>query len=177
MEEGQETVDVQEQRFVAASGLPFENVRAVKNSIAQKKLSLSEWDIVKIDDGYEARRRVQEKYFWATFQQRMSQMEQIDVELSVNGETLTFQRGKKTIVPQKFLECADHTTYVKFIQIPGQARKRGDTVCTFPYTRHEETTEKEFKNLKAAGDKRTKELIRKYGHDFNPDDFEGDDNV
>ena len=177
-----ETEDVQEQEIVPESKIvsesskdPFKTAVVAKAAIKREKLSLDDYEAYKVDKGYAVRLKYVEEYWWVLFQERMSLQEQEDVEISVNGETLKFQRGRETIVPGRFLGGADGTTYFKFTQIPGQGRKKGVRVMTFPYTRLKKSSEAEFKKLKLKGDRKTKELIRKCGYDFNPGDFDEDE--
>lgn len=116
--------------------------------------------------------KIVERYWKVRFNARSAPHEEEQVILAVQGETLTMQREKEVILPESFLECADHTRYPKFTQIPGEKRKRVSYIQTFPYQRIEESTGEEFIKQKEAGTKKTKQDIEKYGFDVDPEAIE-----
>ena len=96
-----------------------------------------------------------EKYWWVKFHAKSDPTHKEDVELSVNGETLILQREKKVALPDRFLECADHAEYVKFVQKPGEDRKVVAKIRMFPYDRLGPARAKDFFEQKAQGSKKT----------------------
>lgn len=98
-----------------------------------------------------------EKYFEVVFAEKSNENDTIDVQLCVNGEALTIQRGRPVVVPQRYLEAADHTKSEVISQEPGKDRKTVAWVQTFTYTKLREATKEEFYRLKKHGDQQTKE--------------------
>ena len=74
-----------------------------------------------------------EEYHMVIFSERMTENETVDVQLTVNGETLQIERGKEVVVPERFLECARHTKYPRYKQLPNQPRKITGYVQTYVY--------------------------------------------
>jgi len=112
--------------------------------------------------------KIVERHWRVTFNQRTNPYEEEQVVLAVQGETLTCQREKPVIMPERFLEAADHTKYPKHIQIPGESRKRTVYVQTFTYQRLEEVTEEDFFAQKKAGTEKTKRDVVRFGFDVDP---------
>jgi len=111
-----------------------------------------------------------EKYWVLKFNDRASKNETEDVPLSVNGETIVLHRGKEVIVPGRFRECADHTRQPlwehwndSLLNEENSGRKRTGTKTTYPYTVIRETTEEEFRAMKAVGDKELAPLKEQQG--------------
>ena len=114
--------------------------------------------------------RFEEKYYRVLFLDKSSPNDTDDVELSVNAETLVIQRGVEVIIPERFKVCADNATYQQFKQIPGKPRKLRGTIKVYPYQLIGPATKDEFFAMKRKGDKQTKDFIKKFGYDGNPDD-------
>lgn len=115
---------------------------------------------------------VKSDYYWVRFQAKSSKEETDDVQLSVNGETLIFRREDEVVVPQRFLECADHATHDQFRQLPGKPRKVVAKIKTYPYERLRPATEAEFKEILKSGTRKTRDLIAKHGQDLDPESIE-----
>jgi hypothetical protein len=113
---------------------------------------------------------VKEKYYYVEFNARQSELETVDVALSVNGETLIFQRQRRIVIPARYKECADHATHIKYIQLPGQERKTAGTIKTYPYQEFGEATEEEYKAQLKTGTAKTQENIHLYGFQGAPPD-------
>ncbi len=111
----------------------------------------------------------EEKYYRVRFNAKSNPNDTDDVQLSVNGETLQIQRDKDVVIPQRFLECADHTTYDQFRQLPNQPRKVVARLKTYPYNVIAPATKEEYVKQRADGTKKQKESIEKFGFDLNPE--------
>lgn len=109
-----------------------------------------------------------EKFYRVMFLDKSSPNDTDDVELSVNAETLVIQRGVEVIIPERFKVCADNATYQHFKQVPGKPRKLRGTIRVYPYQLLGLATNQEFMAMKRAGDRQTKEFIKKFGFDGVP---------
>jgi hypothetical protein len=162
--------------IMAASGSSFKTKEAAQSSMKQKGFSFSTHEIVGVDDGGFALKELPpkdaEQYYVVKFAQRSSEQDPEDVQLFVNGEVLIMQREKEIIVPQRFLECADHATHDQFRSVPGRSHKSVAKIKTYPYERIRLSTEKEYLKQHAEGTRTVKMNIKKYGFDATPDDVE-----
>jgi hypothetical protein len=104
-----------------------------------------------------------EKFFRVRFHVKSNPNDQENVELSVNGETRVIERNKEVVLPERFLECAKHSTYPVFRQLPGKSRKQVGEVQKYPHDVIKEATEAEYKKMLAEGTKATKEWVEKHG--------------
>ena len=95
----------------------------------------------------------EEKYFWVIFNPKTSEYDTEKVLLTVNGEQLVITRGKEVPVPERYLECARHTTRPVYRQDPGKDRKIVSYVSTYSYNVVREATEEEFEQEKSKGNK------------------------
>jgi hypothetical protein len=111
-----------------------------------------------------------EKYYRVMFLDKSSPNDPDDVELSVNAETLVIQRGVVVVIPERFKVCADNAKFQHFKQVPGKPRKLRGTIKIFPFQLLGEATEAEFLAMKSKGNKQTRDFIKKFGFDGNPDD-------
>lgn len=183
-EEQVQEEEVQEQQYIFSSkGDPFQTENVARVAMAQKHLDPHVFKIKKLDeeDGFGKGYVIENTehgippqyrgYWHVTFSDRTNPGDTPDVQLSVNGETLVALRGKKTIVPGRYLENADHGTFPHFVQRPNQPRKTLGAIKTYPYERHGQATREEFIALKEDGDKKMEESIRKHGFDYEPDDL------
>ncbi len=103
----------------------------------------------------------QETYHWVKFQPRSNPNEQEKVQLTVNGECLIIERSVPVPLPQRFIECAERTTYPVYSQEPGQLRKVANYVTTFAHEKIKPATKEEFERYKAEGTRKMKEdLVR-----------------
>jgi hypothetical protein len=121
--------------------------------------------------------RIVERYWKVRFQQRSSQVEPEQVNISVQGDVLICPRERDTIMPESFLEAADHTQHQKSYPVPGRNRKRVVNVQTFPYQRLQEVEEEDFFKMRTEGTKKTKKDLLVYGPDLehNPELAEGNE--
>jgi len=92
-----------------------------------------------------------EKYFKVIFADKSSPNDTKDVVLSVNQEILHIQRGKEVVLPERYLECADHATYPQYRQEPNQPRKVVGHIMTYPYHKIGPGTEQEFLQMRRDG--------------------------
>ena len=106
---------------------------------------------------------VEENYFKVIFHAKSNVNDLDNVELSVNGESLVIMRDTEVVLPERFLECADNTTFPVFKQLPGKSRKTIGKVQTYPYTKIAPATREEFISMKNSGTKITRENLEKYG--------------
>lgn len=156
-----------ENLILSARGNPFKTEALARNAIEKRGLDPAKWTPKDLgnNEGYgivrKADVKVKEKYWKAVFNQRVGPGEEKDVELTVNGEPLIIQRGVETIIPDRYRECADHTTYEIFTQKPNQPRKSVGTAQLYPYALMGEATEEEYLKLKAEGNKKTQEELDK----------------
>ena len=102
-----------------------------------------------------------EKYFWVRFDAKRSINDSDDVVLSVNGEVRNIKREEKIVLPERYLVCADNTTYPHFTQMPGEPRKIVGRIKVYPYDRIGEATEKEYRDMLAEGTKQTVEEAKR----------------
>ncbi|OGV36143.1 MAG: hypothetical protein A2020_12120 [Lentisphaerae bacterium GWF2_45_14] len=100
-----------------------------------------------------------EKFYRVQFQAKSHPNDEDMVTLSVNGEMLVIQREHEVVVPERFLEVANHAIAPQYRQLPGVTRKVVGKIQTFPYTILGEATESEFVRLRNEGNKATKKLI------------------
>jgi len=183
----------------AQSGEPFRGKQAAEAAMARKALSPDDYKVIPLDTGGFVISRMtplvsrnaehkedvtpvvkekvasetpREKYFEVRFSAKSNPIDSDDVVLAVQGETLVIQREKNIVLPERFLECADHTRYPKFTQEPGKDRKTGSMIMTFPYQRIREATEEEYLQQKTSGTKKVKRDIERYGFDLEPGDID-----
>jgi hypothetical protein len=104
-----------------------------------------------------------ETYFWVKFQPRSNPSEQEKVQLTVNGECLIIERSVPVPLPQRFIECAERTTYPVYHQEPGQLRKIATYVTTFAHEKIRPATREEYEQYKAEGTRKMKEDLVKDG--------------
>lgn len=91
------------------------------------------------------------RYWVVRFQARATENDPPRVELAVNGETLTCAREEEVILPEAYLEAADHAVYNVFEQMPGFDRKIIGKVKRYPYERVRESSKAEFDAMRQAG--------------------------
>lgn len=168
-----ETARVEEDKYpgliVTNEGVPYKTREALSLAMAKKKIKT--YDVVNIDGGFAAKA---EKFHRVRFQAKASPNDPEDVQLSVNGETLVISREKEVIIPDRFKECADHATFPIFRQMPNLPRKITGRIRLFPYDLLGQATEGEYLAEKADGTRKTKDIIKKYGSDVEPDTLEND---
>jgi len=176
MTESPEATKAQEQLILAASGSSFKTREAAENSMKQRKFNNTTHEVIQVDDGGFALKErppaPEEEYYVVRFSAKASKSDSDDVQLTVNGETLLMQREKEVIVPERFLECADHATFNQYKSVPGQALKVTSKIKTYPYERIRKSTEKEYRKAKNAGTKTSRAHIKKHGYDVTPEDIE-----
>lgn len=93
----------------------------------------------------------QEKYFRVRFHAKSHPNDPDDVVLSVNGETLVFQRQKPVVIPERFVVCAENARAPQFRQLPNMPRKLVGEVITFPFDKLGEASEAEYLAMKSEG--------------------------
>jgi hypothetical protein len=88
------------------------------------------------------------------------------VRLSVNGEPITWQRGVPCIVPDCYLEVAQHATFNKYSVKPGEGRKVTARITRYPFIPdavHPTATYEEFRKEFIEGTRLTKEAVAAFG--------------
>ena len=103
------------------------------------------------------------KFWWGIWANKANENETESIRIGVNGETLTFQRGVETIVPEPYLPENIHARYAKFKQQPGQGRKVVSHIDRYPFTKIKEATFAEFRKMFLEGSKKTREAIAQHG--------------
>lgn len=108
--------------------------------------------------GYKMVKPYIEHYAEVIFSEKSNPNDTIDVIISVDGECLIIQRGKKVVVPKRFLIAADHATHDVYRQMPDEPRKVLFKVQTYPYTViREGMKEADYLALKKKGTVATKQ--------------------
>lgn len=182
--ESQEAVKAPEQHnlpgnlIFTATGEPFKTDTAARATMTKLRLNTGTHRIIVAGTGYAIQRpesgqdisipKYIETYFRVKFNAKSHVNETEDVMLSVNGEVLVIRREREVIVPQRFLECADHATYPHFQQLPNKPRKVIGQIKTFPYTKLGEATKREYETQRNAGTKQSKADVARYGFDLDP---------
>ena len=182
--DSQEDAAVQEQQFYYTNnGEPYKSLKMANQAIEQKSFDTDLYKAISVKDeaGKVAGFCIQftefgipEKYrgYWRVkFNAKTTPNDSDDVQLIVNGETLIMQREKEVILPGRFLEDADHATYLHFRQVPHQPRKKVGTIKTYPYERIGKATKKEYDLQRTEGTKKTRQNIKRYGYDVDPEDL------
>lgn len=90
------------------------------------------------------------KYKVVKFHPKSQENHPDEVVLSVNGETLQIQRDVEVVLPESFLEAADHATYDKHM-VGSSSRKVTGRIKLYPYDTLRDATEKEFKAQRSEG--------------------------
>ena len=98
-----------------------------------------------------------ESYWWVRFHEKRSKEEPDDVTLTVSDYQLVVPRGVETILPARFLENADHTTFEHYDQQPGKDRMVAGTIKRYPYDKLRKATYEEYMKLKEEGTKKARE--------------------
>lgn len=147
----------------ASRGTPYKSEALARSAIDKLGLDQNKHQVVSYEEGFAIKRITEvkkpEKYYWVVFQERANPEEEEDVMLSVNGEPIVIQRGKKVPIPARYKECADHTTKTVFRQMPNQPRMEVGTVKLFPYSEYGEASEEEYLEFKKEGNKITKQEL------------------
>lgn len=123
----------------------------------------------KQSDSQEQPVKKKERYFRVRFHAKSNANDPNDVHLAVNGETLCIKREKEVIIPERFVECANHAVYPQFQQLPGKSRKIVAHVKTFPFDNLGEASEEEFLEMRSSGTQRVRHDLEVYGMDGDLD--------
>lgn len=104
-----------------------------------------------------------ETYSRVIFNQKSSSNDSPFVPLSKNGVELRIWRGKEVIVPDSFLEIADHASFTQWEPSEDRnvAMKNAGLVKRYGYTRLGAATEGEYKALLGEGNRITNEVIER----------------
>lgn len=102
---------------------------------------------------------VKEKYFEVVFQMKTSPNDEDEVSLSLNGDVIILNRDKTVILPESYLEVADHAVRNHYEQKPGQTRKIVGKIRKYPYTRIKEVDHKTyFAFMKKGNEQRDRDI-------------------
>jgi len=104
-----------------------------------------------------------EEHYRMKFHAKSSPNDEDNVTLSVNGETVVIERQKEVVLPERYKVCAENARSPQFRQMPNQTRKLVGEVITFPFDILGKATEAEYKAMKAAGTKATRDAVDKEG--------------
>lgn len=102
-----------------------------------------------------------EKFYRVRFHNKSASTDSDDVQLAVNGDPLVLERGKETIIRERYKVCADNAAFPTFTQEPGRNRKVTGEIHLFPYDLLGEATEEEYKKLLREGNKATRDAAKK----------------
>ena len=156
--------------ILSATGEPFKTAGAAQAAMAHKGLAAAAYEVLPVMDGFGIFARTQtqpasnpaapeEKYYVVMFQQKSHPNDPDMVVLSVNGDQIQVHRGIEVTLPERFLECADHTTFPHYEQVPGEPRKITSYIRLFPYQRIREGRAEDYFDRRRAGtDQLRKEL-------------------
>ena len=88
-------------------------------------------------------RKHNEGYQRLKFHSRQSALEPENVVISVNGETIACKRNAEVVLPNRFVECAEHCSYPAYASFAGV--KRVEHRKMFPFTKLGKSTFSEFR--------------------------------
>ena len=145
----------------------FSSRRMCQSLFTRKRLDPAEWEISGNDKGWFIRKKGSdakpkvdvEEVWWVKFNAKSATDQQTDVHLSVNGDMLVIQRGTEIPLLNRFLVCADHTTYPQYSIKPGEPRKTIGMMQIFPYQKIRRGTYEEYMEFRSAGTKKTRESL------------------
>lgn len=101
--------------------------------------------------------KVETEKFWEVYFHDKRDEYELDYHyLAVNGEALQVTKGATVIIPERFLEVADHATIKKY----KKGRPVGE-VSRCPYRKIREATEAEYLKMKKDGTKQHKSDLDK----------------
>jgi hypothetical protein len=104
-----------------------------------------------------------ERFFVVKFQGKSDRNQPDDVNLSVNGRTLVCQREVNVILPECYLEVADHATYAVYRQLPGVPRQVTGRVKKYPYERLAESSRADFEAAREQGNAKRDQALKIVG--------------
>jgi hypothetical protein len=113
------------------------------------------------------------KFYWGKFAPRSSMTDPESVRLSVEGEPLSCQRGKRILLPEPFKVAADNTSMALYSRDPAKDGKPGGMMVEGYVTRYKFDVEGEpitgpeayriFREMFMTGSKKTKEAVQRFG--------------
>lgn len=107
-----------------------------------------------------------EHYHRVMFVERSSENETEKVQLMVNGEVLLITRGEEIVLPDRFLECAQHTKQPRHKLVPNQPMKVVGQIQTYAYhVVKKDVGKADFDKMKKKGDKIVREMLDKQAKD------------
>jgi len=100
-----------------------------------------------------------ERYFWVRFHDKSRPADLSHVELGCNCEYLKIQRNKWVILPERFVEVAQHAEFPQYSLEPGQMRQQIGMLKVWPHDIGNEATEAEYREMLTAGTRADKEAM------------------
>jgi hypothetical protein len=92
-----------------------------------------------------------DKYHKVRFHNKANANDPEYITLTVNDERIVCQRGKDTIIPERFKECADNAVSDHFEDDGESDRKVRTTMMAAPYLYLGEATKEEYLRMKREG--------------------------
>ena len=157
-------------------GVPFKTKKAALAFIESEKLDRATFIPHQLLDDQETpvgwtvkKVAPPEKFFWVMFNAKQHPTDTNDVELAVEGEVIVCQREKPICLPEKFLECARHTRYPHYEQLPDKPRKITAWIQTYPFQILKDGSQEEFETMLSQGTRKLRSDIKRFGFDVQPD--------
>jgi hypothetical protein len=149
----------QPKRFIKGHGLNMSKGKTMGKFEAETFRKEAESEITSTPNPPQIMQR--ETYKEVVFSPKGNPNDPNDVTLAVNGECLVIRRSFKVIVPDRFLEAADHALYAMYQQLPDKPRKITAWVKTFPYSViRDKVSEEEYLAQRREGDRQTAEALK-----------------
>jgi hypothetical protein len=155
------------------TGEGYATETATLSALTKAGLDKKDYTIIPYEGGFAAKKKnatqdpepekkevSAEKFFRVRFHAKSHSTQQDNVELSVNGETLLIEREKVIVIPERFIECANHATYPQFKQLPNAPRKIVGRVMIFPFDILGEGTKMDFLKQKTSGTKENEKALK-----------------
>lgn len=99
------------------------------------------------------------EYKRVRFHEKSQDGQPVDIVLAIGDEVLVVRRGVETIVPQVFLEVADHAVVVGWKYNPETQANVPTRIQKYGYSLIGDATEEEYLKLKSEGTEKTKEEL------------------
>jgi hypothetical protein len=108
----------------------------------------------------------EEKYYEVHFLDRQNEKDLEYIPLGVNGELIQVQCGADCIIPQRFLEVADHAVIDKY-----RKGKKVGSVSRAPYRILREATKAEYLKMKQEGTAKHKDMMEEQSRASERQDY------
>ena len=168
-------------------GAAFKTENAVKAAAANKGIKEGEYRVVPYGDGFAAERIKDGEgdgnggeeppaparaaasasgrtgFRRVVFHPRSNTSDPEDVVLSVNGNALVIKRGVETILPEPYLEAAEHTKIRTFRQVGRDMRKEVVELSPYPYQDLGAASREEYMAMLRKGTRDTVKALEREG--------------